>query len=109
MVRIDSDLPTLVDLLPKQATGQRKVLRAVEGVVGDCRNEPVYVTRRELLDAVEKRYGMDASFERITIVNNFIMNWILLPSTALITFRLPDCVFRVIWLPTKTHLLGPQC
>ena len=33
-VRIDSDLPTLVDLLPKQAKTQRKVLQAVERIVG---------------------------------------------------------------------------
>ncbi len=33
-VRIDSDLPTLVDLLPKQAKTQRKVLQAVERIIG---------------------------------------------------------------------------
>ncbi|MEN6406003.1 MAG: ATP-dependent DNA helicase RecQ [Thermoguttaceae bacterium] len=33
-VRIDSDLPTLVDLLPKQAKSQRKVLQSVERLVG---------------------------------------------------------------------------
>ena len=33
-VRIDSDLPTLVDLLPKQASVQRQVLQAVERLVG---------------------------------------------------------------------------
>ncbi|MGA2797925.1 MAG: ATP-dependent DNA helicase RecQ, partial [Thermoguttaceae bacterium] len=38
-VRIDSDLPTLVDLLPKQAKVQRKVLRAVERLVGARRQE----------------------------------------------------------------------
>ncbi len=38
-VRIDSDLPTLVDLLPKQANVQRKVLRAVERLVGRRRQE----------------------------------------------------------------------
>ncbi|MGD0653487.1 MAG: RecQ family ATP-dependent DNA helicase [Thermoguttaceae bacterium] len=38
-IRIDSDLPTLVDLLPKQAKVQRKVLRAVERLVGTRRQE----------------------------------------------------------------------
>ena len=38
-VRIDSDLPTLVDLLPKQAKVQREVLRAVERLVGPRRQE----------------------------------------------------------------------
>ncbi|MCR4416063.1 MAG: ATP-dependent DNA helicase, partial [Thermoguttaceae bacterium] len=41
-VRLDSDLPTLVDLLPRQATVRRKVLRAVEKLVGSRRNELVY-------------------------------------------------------------------
>jgi ATP-dependent DNA helicase RecQ len=40
-VRIDSDLPTLVDLLPKQARVQRKVLRSVERLIGDRREELV--------------------------------------------------------------------
>ena len=39
--RIDSDLPTLVDLLPVQAIVQRKVVRGVERVVGTQRNERV--------------------------------------------------------------------
>jgi ATP-dependent DNA helicase RecQ len=40
-VRIDSDLPTLVDLLPKQARVQRKVLKSVERLLGDRREELV--------------------------------------------------------------------
>ncbi|MEN6556648.1 MAG: ATP-dependent DNA helicase RecQ [Thermoguttaceae bacterium] len=36
-VRIDSDLPTLFDLLPKQAKMQRKVLQSVERLVGGRR------------------------------------------------------------------------
>jgi ATP-dependent DNA helicase RecQ len=47
-VRIDSDLPTLVDLLPKQAKTQRKVLRAVEHVVGPRRQELVQFNPRDL-------------------------------------------------------------
>ena len=34
-VRIDSDLPTCVDMLPKQAKVRRRVLQAVEKIVGD--------------------------------------------------------------------------
>lgn len=41
-VRIDSELPTLVDLLPREATVRRKVLRAVENLVGELRFERVY-------------------------------------------------------------------
>ncbi|MCG8586328.1 MAG: ATP-dependent DNA helicase [Pirellulales bacterium] len=51
VVRIDSDLPTLVDLLPKQATVQRKLLKAIERIIGDRRHEPVYVTRGALIDS----------------------------------------------------------
>ena len=47
-VRIDSDLPTLVDLLPKQAKTQRKVLQAVERLVGPRRQELVQFNLRDL-------------------------------------------------------------
>jgi ATP-dependent DNA helicase RecQ len=41
-VRIESDLPTLVDLLPTAADVQRKVMRAIETIVGDLRHERVF-------------------------------------------------------------------
>jgi len=41
-VRIDSDLPTLVDLLPKEAKVRRKVLRQIEQEVGEMRYERVF-------------------------------------------------------------------
>ena len=47
-VRIDSDLPTLVDFLPKQAKTQRKVLHAVERIVGPRRQEFVQFNLRDL-------------------------------------------------------------
>jgi len=47
-VRIDSDLPSLVDLLPKQARVRRKVLRAVERLVAGRRNELVPFNHRDL-------------------------------------------------------------
>ena len=47
-VRIDSDLPTLVDLLPKKATAQRKVLQSVERLVGARRQELVPFNFRDL-------------------------------------------------------------
>jgi ATP-dependent DNA helicase RecQ len=47
-VRLSSDLPTLVDLLPPQATARRKVLRAVERMAGPRRNELVYFHPHEL-------------------------------------------------------------
>jgi ATP-dependent DNA helicase RecQ len=52
-VRLDSDLPTLVDLLPKQATVRRRVLRAVERMVGPRRHEMVHFHLRALLKDAE--------------------------------------------------------
>jgi ATP-dependent DNA helicase RecQ len=47
-VRLDSDLPTLVDLLPKQAKVRRRVLQAVERLVGARRQELVHFNPRDL-------------------------------------------------------------
>ncbi len=47
-VRIDSDLPTLVDLLPKQAKTQRKVMQSVQRLVGPRRQELVQFHFRSL-------------------------------------------------------------
>ncbi|MDZ7617345.1 MAG: ATP-dependent DNA helicase RecQ, partial [Patescibacteria group bacterium] len=47
-VRIDSELPTLVDMLPRQAKVRRRVLQAVERLVGDHRNELVPLNTRQL-------------------------------------------------------------
>ncbi len=47
-VRIDSELPTLVDMLPRQAKVRRRVLQAVERLVGDRRNELVPLNPRQL-------------------------------------------------------------
>ncbi|MCE5267719.1 MAG: ATP-dependent DNA helicase [Planctomycetaceae bacterium] len=47
-VRVDSDLPTLVDLLPKQAKSQRKVLHSVERLLGPRRHELVQFNLRDL-------------------------------------------------------------
>ena len=40
-VRIDSELPTLVDMLPQNAPVRRRVLREMERLVGDHRNERI--------------------------------------------------------------------
>ncbi len=49
-VRLDSELPTLVDLLPRRATTRRRVLQAVERLVGPRRNELVYFHPRGLAE-----------------------------------------------------------
>lgn len=53
MVRIDSKLPTLVDLLPKEATVKRAVLKTVEKAIGDRREEAVYVNPRWLMQQLQ--------------------------------------------------------
>ncbi len=57
-VRLDSDLPTLVDLLPKQAKVRRRVLQAVERLVGARRNELVQFHPRTL--AAESQLDFDS-------------------------------------------------
>jgi ATP-dependent DNA helicase RecQ len=52
-VRIDSDLPTLVDLLPREAKAQRRVLQAVEKEVGGLRFERVYLNPRRIAQLTE--------------------------------------------------------
>jgi len=47
-VRINSTLPTLVDLVPQQAKNKRRVLRAIESLIREQRNEWVNVNPREL-------------------------------------------------------------
>lgn len=51
-IRLDSDLPTLVDLLPKEARIQRRVLRAIEQEVDDRRWERVYFHPQRLSAAL---------------------------------------------------------
>ncbi len=49
-VAIHSDLPTVLDLLPVQAANRRKVLAAVEKIVGERRCEMVYFNPQYLAD-----------------------------------------------------------
>ncbi len=66
-VRIDSNLPTLVDLLPKSADVKRKILRVVERIVGPRRGEDVYVHPRWLLQEIETdREAMNKHLREIT-------------------------------------------
>ncbi|HEX3871037.1 MAG TPA: RecQ family ATP-dependent DNA helicase [Pirellulales bacterium] len=53
LVRLDSDQPTLVDLLPPQARTQRRVMQALEQLVGNRRWELVYFNPRDLMAMTE--------------------------------------------------------
>ncbi|MDA8745731.1 RecQ family ATP-dependent DNA helicase [Rubripirellula amarantea] len=50
MVRIDSNAPTLLDFLPKEAKVRRKVMLAIEKIVGRRRNEDVYFKPNRLAE-----------------------------------------------------------
>ncbi|MCC6510597.1 MAG: RecQ family ATP-dependent DNA helicase, partial [Pirellulaceae bacterium] len=52
-IRIDSELPTLVDMLPKDATVKRKVMRAIEHMIGARRGEDVFVHPRWLMQELQ--------------------------------------------------------
>ena len=52
-VRIAGQLPTLIDLLPRQASTQRSVLRALEQRMGARRDELVYFHPHELAQSLD--------------------------------------------------------
>jgi len=60
-VRLNSNLPTLVDLLPPQAKVKRRILRAVEQLVGVARNEWFYFQPRDLLHTLTEMDSGDVS------------------------------------------------
>ncbi len=53
MVRIDSDAPTMLDFLPKEAKIRRRVMQAIEKVVGNRRGEDVFVRPVRLMELAE--------------------------------------------------------
>jgi ATP-dependent DNA helicase RecQ len=60
-VRLTSDVPTLVELLPQTAKAKRRVIRAVEQLVGPRRNEWCYFPPRQLLRELEEMDSTDLS------------------------------------------------
>ncbi len=72
IVRIDSDLPTLVDLLPREAKIRRKVLRAAEKIVGTRRYEDVYVRPQKLAELADvERESLMRSLRELSRLNQF--------------------------------------
>ena len=49
-VKLIGNMPSFVDMLPKEARTRRKVLRKIESLVGDVRDERVYFHPRQLTD-----------------------------------------------------------
>ncbi|HAY81903.1 MAG TPA: helicase [Planctomycetaceae bacterium] len=66
-IRIDSDLPTLVDVLGRDATLQRRVMRALERIVGDRRSERVYFQLPYLMQQAD--VGRDALARALREIN----------------------------------------
>ncbi len=72
MFRIDSKLPTLVDLLPKAANVQRTVLRAVEKAIGDRREEAVYIHPRWLMQQLQMdREALNRTLRELCKLDSF--------------------------------------
>jgi ATP-dependent DNA helicase RecQ len=53
MVRIDSTAPTMLDFLPKEAKIRRRVMQAIEKVVGRRRGDDVFVRPHRLMELAE--------------------------------------------------------
>jgi ATP-dependent DNA helicase RecQ len=70
--KIESDLPTLVDLLPREARVQRKVLRLVEKTIGDRRYEWVYASPLYLAQSAEiEREALQRAFRELMKLPGF--------------------------------------
>ena len=55
-IKIDSDLPTLIDLLPRDARTQRHVMRELERIVSGFRGERVMFQPQRLADRLEMKW-----------------------------------------------------
>ncbi|MEM7455436.1 MAG: RecQ family ATP-dependent DNA helicase [Planctomycetota bacterium] len=55
-IRIDSELTTLIDLLPRDARVQRHVMRGLEKLVGPLRGERVMFVPQKLADRLEMKW-----------------------------------------------------
>ena len=53
IVRLSTDVPSLVDLLPKNATKRRKIMRAIEKATSNVRHEDVYIRPSDVANQVE--------------------------------------------------------
>lgn len=71
-VKLTSDVPTLVELLPATAKNQRKVMRAVEQLVGQRRHERVWFAPRQLSDSTELEWpAIQRALRELTELETF--------------------------------------
>jgi len=72
MFRISSKLPTLIDLLPKEANVRRTVLRTVEKAIGDRRDEAVYIHPRWLMQQLQMdREALNRNLRELSKLESF--------------------------------------
>lgn len=55
-IRIDSDLPTLIDLLPRDARTQRHVMKGLEQIVGTFRGERIMFQPTRLAERLDMKW-----------------------------------------------------
>ncbi|MEM6688502.1 MAG: RecQ family ATP-dependent DNA helicase [Planctomycetota bacterium] len=55
IIRIDSDAPTMLDFMPREAKMRRKVMLAIEKVVGRRRYDDVFVSLNRLMELTDLR------------------------------------------------------
>ena len=55
-IKIDSDLPTLIDFLPRDSRSQRHVLKGLEQIVGSFRNERVMFQTKHLAQRLDMKW-----------------------------------------------------
>lgn len=72
MLRIDSDAPTLLDFLPKEAKLRRRVMLAIEKVVGRRRGEDVFVRPDRLAELAQvDREQLTRTLRELTKLRSF--------------------------------------
>ena len=72
LVRIDSDAPTMLDFLPKEAKIRRRVMSAIERIVGRRRNDDVFVRPKRLMDLADvDRDQMMRTLRELSRLNAF--------------------------------------
>lgn len=71
-VRIDSELPTLVEMLPREAKSQRAVLRGLERIVGDLRGETVLFSPKILADSLDMKWEAIARAIRVLVEQKLV-------------------------------------
>ncbi len=72
IIRIDSDAPTLQDMLPREAKTRRKVIAACESLIGGRRGEDVYVRLQQIMQITGmERDALTRTFRELTRLNAF--------------------------------------